>query len=330
MKAIVTGASGFVGGYLISRLAASGSEVLGLDAVLPGPGAAAVSFETGGDMLPPPLPEKGVEIRQCDLLDPQALDSAVDGYRPDIVFHLAAQSSASRSFKDPVGTMRTNVMGTLNLLEAVRRSGKARILVTGSAEEYGIREPEDMPLDEDAPVEPVSPYASSKVAQNVLGMQYCRAFDMDIVATRSFNHTGPGQTTVFVLPAFAKQCAEIKAGLREPVLQTGNLDVVRDFLDVRDVAEAYVLLAEKGLPGKIYNVCSGEGLALSDAVDRLTGMTGMEVTVETDPELFRPADVPVLTGDGGRLRDDCGWSPSIGKDKMLDDLFAWWERSVSG
>jgi GDP-4-dehydro-6-deoxy-D-mannose reductase len=329
MKALVTGASGFVGGYLVSRLAASGAEVLGLDAVLPGPGAAA-SFDIGGEMLPPPLPATGAEIRQCDLLDPSALESAVGGFGPDVVFHLAAQSSAARSFKDPLGTLRTNVMGTMNLLEAVRKSGRARIVVTGSAEEYGIRPPEEMPLSEDSAIEPVSPYAASKAAQNVLVMQYRRAFDMDIIATRSFNHTGPGQTTVFALPSFAKQCAEIKAGLREPVLRTGNLDVVRDFLDVRDVVEAYVLLAEKGRSGRIYNVCSGEGLNLSAAVEQLTGLTGLEVSVETDPERFRPADVPVLTGDNGRLVEDCGWSPSIEKGKMLSDLFAWWEGSVKG
>ena len=186
-----------------------------------------------------------------------------------------------------------------------------------------------MPLRETSPIEPVSPYAASKAAQNVLAMQYHRAFGIEVIATRSFSHTGPGQTTVFVLPSFAKQCAEIKAGLREPVMNTGNLEVARDFLDVRDVVEAYILLAGKGTPGSTYNVCSGSGLELKKAVELLTGLTGVKVKVEPDPRLFRPADVPVLTGDNGRLVRDCGWSAAIGRERMLADLFAWWEASIA-
>jgi GDP-4-dehydro-6-deoxy-D-mannose reductase len=335
MKALVTGASGFVGGYLVSRLVESGAKVLGLDAVVPaavysaGKGADSGSYVVGGRELPPRSPADAAEIRQCDLLDPGAIEQSVSGWGPDVIFHLAAQSSAARSFKDPAGTMQTNIMGTLNLLEAVHRGGKARIVVTGSAEEYGRRGPDEMPLGEHAPLEPVSPYAASKAAQNLLVMQYHRAFGMEIVATRSFSHTGPGQTTTFVLPSFAKQCAEIKAGLREPVLRTGNLEITRDFLDVRDVVDAYVLLAEKGKPGMTYNVCSGSGMALSDAVGHLTALTGTDVRVESDPELFRPADVSVLTGDNRRLMEDCGWSPVIGRGKMLDDLFSWWEARVA-
>ncbi len=202
MKALVTGASGFVGGYLVSRLVAGGAEVLGLDAIV----------------------------------------------------------------------MKIN-------------DGSASGEASGS-------------------------------------------FEIDVVATRSFSHTGPGQTTTFVLPSFAMQCAEIKAGLREPVLRTGNLEVTRDFLDVRDVVEAYILLAENGKSGMTYNVCSGSGLVLTDAVEHLTALTGTDVRVEPDPQLFRPADIPVLTGDNGRLIEDCGWSAVTGRGKMLDDLFMWWEASV--
>ncbi|MCK4549567.1 MAG: GDP-mannose 4,6-dehydratase, partial [Candidatus Krumholzibacteria bacterium] len=206
MKALVTGASGFVGGYLVSRLVAGGAEVLGLDAIVAktidgtGSGLTSGSFEIDGQMFPPLFPEEGAEIRQCDLLDADALERSVSEWGPDVIFHLAAQSSAARSFGDPGGTMRTNVMGTLNLLEAVRRGGKARVIVTGSAEEYGRRALDEMPLLESSPIEPVSPYATSKAAQNLLVMQYCRAFGIEVVATRSFSHTGPGQTTTFVLP----------------------------------------------------------------------------------------------------------------------------------
>jgi GDP-4-dehydro-6-deoxy-D-mannose reductase len=329
MKALVTGASGFMGRYMVSRLASSGTEVLGLDAVVPGTDAGPGSVDIDGHLLPPPYPEDGVEIRKCDLLDAESVEESVSSWQPDIIFHLAAQSSAALSFKDPAGTMRTNVMGTLNLLEAARRRRNTRIILTGSAEEYGKRTPDEMPIRESTSIEPVSPYAASKAAQNTLAMQYHRAFGIEVVATRSFSHTGPGQTTVFVLPSFAKQCAEIKAGLREPVLRTGNLDVIRDFLDARDVAEAYVLLAEKGRPGTTYNVCSGTGLALSEAVRHLVALTGKDVKVEPDPQLFRPADVPVLIGDNRRLVEDCGWSAVRGSGKILDDLFIWWEASVT-
>jgi len=243
MKALVTGASGFVGGYLVSRLAEDGTDVLGIDAVVPRPDGAAGSGGVRGSrlvdgrMLPPPLPGERAEIRQCDILDAGAVEQAVSDWGPDVIFHLAAQSSAARSFNDPGGTAQINIMGTINLLEAVRRGGKARVIVTGSAEEYGRRAPEEMPLKEDSAIEPVSPYAASKAAQNILAMQYHRAFGIEVIATRSFSHTGPGQTATFVLPSFSKQCAEIKAGLREPVIHVGNLDVVRDFLDVRDVVE---------------------------------------------------------------------------------------------
>jgi GDP-4-dehydro-6-deoxy-D-mannose reductase len=329
MRALVTGASGFVGGYLVPRLAAEGAEVLGIDSDIPGARARSGSIEIGGRTLPPALPARGAELRMCDLLDEDDLDETVREWSPDVVFHLAAQSSAALSFERPSQTMRINVIGTINLLEAVRKAGGARVLVTGSCEEYGRRDPGEMPLSEDAPIEPVSPYAASKAAQGLIAMQYHRAFGIEIVSTRSFSHTGPGQTVRFVLPAVARQCAEIKAGLREPVLRAGILEVKRDFMDVRDVVEAYVLLAENGRPGITYNVSSGRGLELKDAVERLIGMTGREVSVERDPDLVRPVDVPVLIGDNTRLKDECGWSAAIGTGRMLEDLFSWWEATVA-
>jgi GDP-4-dehydro-6-deoxy-D-mannose reductase len=329
MRAIVTGASGFVGDYLVARLVSEGAEVLGLDSRIPDGNKGRGRYEINGRILPPPFPEERAEIISCDLLDADAVGKAVSNWKPDLIFHLAAQSSAARSFEDPGGTMLTNVVGTLNLLEAVRRVKDTRIVVAGSAEEYGRRAAEEMPVRETAPIEPVSPYAASKAAQNTLVMQYHRAFGVEVMATRSFSHTGPGQTTNFVLPAFARQCAEIKAGLRDPLLRTGNLEVTRDFLDVRDVVEAYLSIAADGIPGTTYNVCSGIGLELSDALDLLIGMTEIEIDVATDPELLRPADVPILIGDNGRLENDCSWSASIETSRMLSDLYKWWEMSVS-
>lgn len=319
MRILITGACGFVGRHLVSELSAAGHIVLAADLHAEPPA--------------PPLTD-GVEYRACNLLDGSAAGALLEHCRPDAVCHLAAQSSAGHSFTDPKGTFDANLYGTLNLLEAVRRrreedgGGKVRILSIGSSEEYGRRSPDEMPLGEKSPIEPVSPYAVSKAAQGMLALQYWRSHGIQCILTRSFSHTGPGQPDRFVLPSFARQCAEIAAGSREPVLRVGNLDVVRDFLDVRDVVRAYRLLIEHGMAGQVYNVCSGKGLALSDALDRMIGAVPANVVVERDPARFRPADVPVMIGDNGKLRASIEWRPLIDTERMLTDLMKYWERVV--
>lgn len=316
MRAVVTGANGFVGAYLSSELIEAGYEVIAVDRV-----------ERNGESAPP-VPE-GIESVLCDILDVDAVREVFSRFEPDAVFHLAAQSSASRSFGDPRGTFEANLMGALNILEADRASEmQSRMLFIGSAEEYGRREPDEMPLGEDSPIEPLNPYAASKAAQNLLAMQYFRAFGSAVLATRSFNHTGPGQRTDFALPSFARQCALIRAGKAEPVIRTGNLEVVRDFLDVRDVVRAYRLIMEKGDPGVTYNVCSGSGLKLSDSLKEMTQEAGAEVRIETDPKLLRPADIPVLVGDSSKLKKDTGWVRKIPAARMIRDLVAWWDERV--
>lgn len=311
MNALVTGAAGFVGGYLAAALADGGAAVAGID------------VSPAADH---PARPASMTFERCDLLDGETVEDVLERHRPDTVFHLAAQSSAARSFEDPRGTIEANVTATVVLLESVRRIvPAARVVLTGSCEEYGRRGPDEMPLDELSPVEPVSPYAASKAAQNLLALQYHRAFGLDTVLTRSFSHTGPGQTDIFVLPWFARQCAEIAAGGVERVIRTGNLEVTRDFLDVRDVARAYVAIARSGEAGGVYNVCSGEGLVLGDALGTLIELAGGGIDVETDPALLRPADVPVLVGDNTRLRAGCRWEPVIERRRMLADLFAWWK-----
>ena len=323
MRVIVTGAAGFVGRHLVSELDGAGYEVLGID-VLERPDGG----QSDGSPHPP-----GTEYRRCDLTLSDETRAVLTEWKPQGVFHLAAQSSAARSFERPRETFEINIFGSLNILEAARALSESsgepvRILSVGSCEEYGRRGPEEMPLTEESTVEPVSPYAVSKAAQSMLMLQYRAAYGIDTVVTRSFSHTGPGQPDRFVLPSFARQCAGIKAGSGEPKIKVGNLDVTRDFLDVRDVVRAYRLLFEKGNGGTVYNVCRGEGVALRDALDILTGMTGREVEVETDPALFRPADVPVLVGDNRKLRSDTGWSPSIATEEMLIDLFVFWETNI--
>jgi GDP-4-dehydro-6-deoxy-D-mannose reductase len=318
-RALVTGSRGFVGGYLVGELAGAGYEVVETDIL------AASAVEPGAG------PSRGsVSYERCDLRDARAVRELVARCAPRVIFHLAAQSSAAASLADPRGTLEANVFGALSIFEAARGGAtRIRILSVGSSEEYGVRSPDEMPLTETSRIEPASPYAVSKAAQSMLARQYVAAFGCDAVVTRSFSHTGPGQTERFVLPAFAKQCAEIKAGLAAPVVRVGNLAVTRDFTDVRDIARAYRLLAEAGEAGQVYNVCSGRGLKLSDALDYFIGRSGTPIAVERDPRLMRPADIPVLIGDPSRLRSRCGWEPAIGTERMLGDLFDYWDARVA-
>ena len=342
MRTLVTGACGFVGAYLVRELTSAGYEVLATDVVeLPvqakprgGAGSAAARPECVS------LPE-GIAYRRCDILDGDALKDLVSNTRPDCIFHLAAQSSAATSLEEPRQTLETNVFGTLNVLEAVRRaspscppaktaSGKTRILSIGSAEEYGARSSAEMPLDEESPVRPASPYAVSKAAQTMLALQYARSFAIDVVATRSFSHTGPGQTDRFVLPAFARQCAAIKAGTGDAIVKVGRLDVVRDFLDVRDVVRAYRMIAERGIEGYVYNVCSGHGLSLERALAFFITASGMDVKVVEDSARLRRSDIPMLIGNNGKLTRECGWEPQFSIETMLQNLFEHWERIARG
>lgn len=342
MRAIVTGAYGFVGRHLVRELVSAGYEILATDMFVT---AASESAADGVDAsgrgrsgdsnagAVPRFPE-GVVYRSCDILNDEGIGELLNDWKPNLVFHLAAQSSASRSFRDPRGTLRTNLFGTLNVLEAARSMkgvGKgARVLSVCSSEEYGRRSPDEMPLVEESPLDPVSPYAVSKAAQSLLSLQYGRSYGLDVVVTRSFSHTGPGQTTVFVLPSFAKQCAEIMHGISDPVIKVGNLDVVRDFLDVRDVVRAYRLLAEGGRGGEVYNVCSGKGLELRYALDVMIKRVPREIEIETDPKLLRPVDLPVMIGNNEKLRRDTGWEAEIPTEKMLLDLVVYWERRIIG
>jgi GDP-4-dehydro-6-deoxy-D-mannose reductase len=337
MRSLITGACGFVGSYLVSELVAAGHEVIATDLCEFPSETRARRKKLDAEAACCPAFPRGVAYRSCDILDAAAVKALIAGTRPDYIFHLAAQSSAARSLEEPRGTIETNVFGTLNVFEGVRqlapvcpgaktRSGKIRILSVGSCEEYGRRPRAEMPLGEKSPVEPASPYAVSKAAQTMLALQYARAYALDIVATRSFSHTGPGQPDRFVLPSFARQCAEIKALKRAAVVKVGNLDVVRDFLDVRDVVRAYRMIAEEVDEVGVYNVCSGRGLALRDALDFFVRSSLTSVTIEEDPALVRPADIPVLVGDNAKLLRASGWEPEHSTEAMLEALLEYWDR----
>lgn len=317
MRLLVTGAGGFVGGHLVDFLHAEhpGVEVHGV--VLP---HGSVSWRAAA----------GARVVEADLNDAASAAAVVEETRPDRIIHLAGQSSVHQSWLDPGGTLRTNVLGLVHLLDAARRAGlQPAVLVVGSAEEYGPVPPEAMPIREDAPLRPASPYAVSKVAQGALALLYGPAGGMRVVLTRTFHHTGPGRGEAFAESSFARQIAEIEAGTRAPVLKVGNLDAVRDFSDVRDVVRAYWLLLERGEGGVAYNVCSGRGRRVRDLLDTLLAASAARVEVRVDPERLRPSDVPAQVGDPSRLRAATGWEPRIPLERTLADLLDDWRARAA-
>ena len=315
MKLLLTGVAGFVGGHLVEVLRAEAPEVqvVGLDS-RPGPRVKAL----------------GVDVVTADIEDGEAVRAAVGRVRPDYIAHLAAQSSPQRSWDDAEGTLRTNVFGLLNLMEGARQHGlRPRVLAVGSAEEYGQVRPEDLPVREDAPLRPLTPYAVSKVAQGFLGLQYTLTGGVDVIRTRTFHHTGPRRGEAFAESSFARQVAEIEAGRRPPVLEVGNLTSVRDFTDVRDVVRAYWLLLQRGEPGQVYNVCSGSGTRLSELLRLLVDISGLRIDVRVDQGRLRAGDVPELVGDRSRLTADTGWEPRIPLERSLADLLSYWRERVA-
>jgi GDP-4-dehydro-6-deoxy-D-mannose reductase len=316
MKVLVTGAAGFVGVHMARFLLEEAGAVEVHGVVRP-----------GGPRKRVPA---AVELLDADLEDAAQVDGVFDRVRPDRVVHLAAQSSPLASWADPAGTLRTNTVALLNILEGLRRRRLSpRILVVGSAEEYGMVDARDLPLSEDAPLRPATPYAVSKVAQGYLALQYALAFRMGIVRTRTFHHTGPGRGASFAESAFARQIVDVELGRRPPVLDVGNLEAVRDFSDARDVVRAYWALLEKGGAGDVYNVCSGQGIRIRDVLDKLIRASGVKVEVCVDPERLRPADVPALVGNPGRLRGATGWKPRLSLDQSLSDLLQYWRERAA-
>jgi GDP-4-dehydro-6-deoxy-D-mannose reductase len=311
-RVLVTGAAGFVGGHLARALAARGACVIGL-----GP-------ESGAPDLPL---ERWITADVCDAA---ALEAAIAGAKPDAIVNLAGQSSAARSFEDPSGTFRVNVIGAWSVLEAARRAApNARVLLIGSGECYGPQ-PEGTRVAEDAPFRPVSPYALSKATADAMAQVFFETHGLDVVRTRSFGHTGPGQAPRFVLPSFAQQVVAIEKGGAPPVLHTGNLDVTRDLSDVRDIVEAYLALLERGRPGAVYNVGRGEGVKLADLVSRLAALAHVEVSIEVDPARVRPADVPYLVADAGLIERETGWRCRIPLDQTLADVLDEWRAREAG
>jgi GDP-4-dehydro-6-deoxy-D-mannose reductase len=317
LQALITGAGGFVGEHLCDYLLAH------------------TDWNLTGTVFGRPIetesPAPRLRLVPADLRERDSVHSLVEEIQPDYVFHLAAQSFVPSSFADPWDTIENNIRSELNLLEAVRRSGReVWFLVVASNEEYGAPEAGELPQTEHSPLRPNNPYAVSKVGQDYLGLQYYLAYGLPVVRVRPFNHTGPGQSARFVVPAFASQIARIEAGLQEPVMTVGNLDTSRDFLDVRDVVWAYYLAITRGEPGEVYNLASGRPQSIQALLETLLSYSETDIRIERDPERYRPVDVRVVYGSAEKFTQRTGWRPKIPFERTLRDTLAYWRRQTHG
>jgi GDP-4-dehydro-6-deoxy-D-mannose reductase len=311
VRALVTGVSGFVGGHLCEHLLAAGDVVVGISASGRWP-------DVLGHL------NRSVRIEACDLtdVDESHLSELVSRKQPEVIYHLAAQANPHASVSDPRGTWALNLGGALNLLEAVKAAvlkPRPRVILVSSGVCYGNPAPEHLPVKEDCPLRPNNPYAASKAAADLLGIQHHLAHGTEVITVRPFNHAGPRQSPIYVLAALAHQVAEVEAG-RKAHVEVGNLDVVRDFTDVRDVVFGYRLLAQHGKPGEIYNLGSGRGTKLADALDHLIRLSHRPVEVRTTPTRMRPVDQPLLVADANKLRMITGWKPRHDIEQTLTDM----------
>ena len=318
MRILITGITGFVGSHFAEYALARGCEVVG-------------SYRWRSNTENIDHLRGRLELVECNLRDMNSATHLVEAARPDRVIHLAAQSFVGTSWQAPAETFITNTVSQVNLLEAVRaRSPQARFLVIGSSEEYGFVSEDELPITEDNPLRPLSPYAVSKVAQDLMGYQYFKSYGMHIVRSRAFNHEGPRRGDVFVTSSFARQIAEIERGIRTPVIAVGDLKARRDYSDVRDIVRGYWMLLEGGEPGEVYNLCSGRAWVIQDILDFLLGEARVNgIGVQEDPARLRPSDVPVLRGDATKALGAVGWRPTIPFEQTLRDILDYWRARLA-
>ena len=316
MRALITGISGFVGSHLADHLLALG-------------GWSVAGTVWGGDRNIAHLRDK-LTLYEGELSALERVQEIIEDSRPDVLFHLAAQPIPSLSRIDPWRTLENNIRLQVHVLEAATRvAPRATVMVIGSSEEYGQVEPEHLPLTEEAPLRPTSPYAVSKIAQDYLGLQYYLSHGARVVRMRPFNHMGPRQRRGFVAADFASQIAEIEAGLQPPEMSVGHLDVARDFSDVRDIVRGYVLAATHGALGEVYNIGACEAHTVRELLEILLRHATVKIDARQDPKRLRPADAPVIYGDCAKLRQATGWAPRIPFEQTLKDVLDDWRQQVA-
>ena len=321
MRILITGATGFVGSHLIEYLLMSMD-----DASVYATQRRRSNIENVKHLLNLPR----VKWVTMDITDSHSVTRLMTECKPEWCFHLCAQSFVPASWNAPQETMMTNVIGTINLMEAARAvCPEVRIQVAGSSEEYGMVKEDETPISESNPLRPMSPYAVSKVAEDLLGYQYFMSYGLHVVRTRGFNHTGPRRGEMFVCSNFARQIVEMEKGKRDNIIRVGNLDAKRDFTDVRDMVRAYRLSLEKGKDGEVYNISSGSCFSMREVLDMLIRISGIKVKVEQDPERMRPSDVPVLLGDSMKFQKETGWKPEIPFEKTLKDIIDYWREIIN-
>ncbi len=308
MKAFITGVSGFVGPYLARHLARNGFEVFGID-------------RSGDKQV------DGCIVEACDVTDAAAVSAIIKRIKPGMIFHLAGQSSVSLSWKEPELTKTVHVAGTKNVLDAVVAANlKPKVLIVSSAEVYGI--PKSIPITESHPVHAVTPYGESRVEQEKLALGYFKKKGVQLVISRSFNQTGPGQPSAFVCSDFARQVAEAEKGLRKEIV-VGNLEIKRDFTDVRDAVAAYLLALQKGKPGEVYNICSGNSYSIKSILDALLSFSSAKsVKILKVAAKKRRHDIPELVGDNSKFRQATGWQPKIPIEKTLKEILEYWRKNT--
>jgi GDP-4-dehydro-6-deoxy-D-mannose reductase len=317
-KILITGASGFVGSHLIDHLS------LDLDNNLFGTSfSKSVSRNLGKS-------QDKIKLLEVDLSKEGEVFKLIEEIKPDVIYHLAAFTSAADSFSSPRETVLNNIACQINIFEAMRKSNllESKTLVVSSAEVYGSVGKEELPINEKTTLNPTNPYAISKLTQDFLGRQYFLSYGLKAIRVRPFNHVGPRQTPNFVVSAFAQKIAEIEKGKREPILPVGNLEAKRDFTDVRDVVKAYDLLMKKGELGEVYNIGSGMSYKISEILNRLLSLTKIKIEVKVDRSLFRPIDDPDLVCDATKLKNLTGWKPEISLDKTLEDTLDYWRNII--
>jgi len=313
MKALVTGINGFIGSHLAECLLAKGIDVHGI-----------VSNLTQVENIAH-LRDK-ITLSKCDVRNQIVVKKIIRKSAPDFIFHLAAQSRPDISWKDPWGTMEVNVIGTVNIFESIRQLGlDPKILVACSSAEYGFLREDEGPIKEDHQLLPLSPYAVSKVTQDLLAYQYFQNYNLKTIRVRIFGTTGPRKIGD-ACSDFAKQIAEIERGKRGPIMYVGNLETRRDLTDVRDMVEAFWFLVEKGKIGDVYNACSSRVYKIGDILNKFLEMAGTDIKVKIDPKKLRPSDEPIIVGDNSKIRKECGWRPRIPIEKTLEDILNYWRK----